>query len=36
MVVYERAGVDFMFWKRCRHENAVYFLSGAKAKMAFT
>ncbi len=24
------------FWKRCRHDNAVYFLSRAKAKMALT
>ena len=35
LVVYDRAGVDLAFWKRCRHENAVYFLSRAKSNMIF-
>ena len=35
LVVYDRAGIDFAFWKRCRHENAVYFLSRTKANMVF-
>ncbi len=35
LVVYDRAGVDLGFWKRCRHENAVYFLSRAKSNMVF-
>lgn len=35
LVIYDRAGVDLGFWKRCRHENAVYFLSRAKSNMVF-
>jgi hypothetical protein len=35
LVVYDRAGVGLGFWKRCRHENAVYFLSRAKSSMVF-
>lgn len=35
LVVYDRAGIDFAFWKRCRHENAVYFLSRTKSNMVF-
>jgi hypothetical protein len=35
LVIYDRAGVDLRFWKRCRHENAVYFLSRAKLNMIF-
>ena len=35
LAVYDRAGVDLGFWKRCRHENAVYFLSRVKANMVF-
>jgi hypothetical protein len=35
LLVYDRAGVDLRFWKRCRHENAVYFLSRAKSNMVF-
>jgi hypothetical protein len=26
LMVYDKAGIDFDFWKRCRHECAVYFL----------
>ena len=33
LVVYDRAGIDFAFWKRCRHENAIYFLSRTKSNM---
>lgn len=35
LVVYDRAGVDLDFWKRCRHETAVYFLSRTKSNMVF-
>lgn len=35
LVVYDRAGVSLGFWKRCRHENAVYFLSRTKSNMIF-
>lgn len=35
LVVYDRAGIDLAFWKRCRHENAVYFLSRTKSNMIF-
>lgn len=35
MIVYDRAGIDFAFWKRCRHECAVYFLSRVKEGMVF-
>lgn len=35
LTVYDRAGVDLGFWKRCRQENAVYFLSRAKSNMVF-
>ena len=27
LIVYDKAAIDFTFWKRCRHESAVYFLS---------
>ena len=30
LMVYDKAGIDFAFWKRCRQECAVYFLSRAK------
>lgn len=33
LLVYDRAGIDLAYWKRCRHECAVYFLSRAKANM---
>lgn len=35
LVVYDRAGIDLAFWKRCRQENAVYFLSRTKSNMVF-
>jgi len=33
LVVYDKAGIDFDFWKRCRQECAVYFLSRMKENM---
>jgi hypothetical protein len=30
LIVYDKAAIDFSFWKRCRQECAVYFLSRAK------
>jgi hypothetical protein len=33
LIVYDKAGIDFDYWKRCRHECAVYFLSRAKENM---
>jgi len=33
LLVYDRAGIDFKFWKRCRKECAVYFLSRVKEGM---
>ena len=27
LLIYDRAGIDFDYWKRCRHECAIYFLS---------
>jgi len=30
LMVYDKAAIDFAFWKRCRQECAVYFLSRAK------
>jgi hypothetical protein len=33
LVVYDKAGIDFAFWKRCRQECAVYFLSRVKEGM---
>jgi len=35
LVVYDKASIDFDFWKRCRHERAVYFLSRVKEGMVF-
>ena len=33
ILVYDKAGIDFDYWKRCRQECAVYFLSRAKENM---
>jgi hypothetical protein len=30
LLIYDKAGIDFNYWKRCRQECAVYFLSRAK------
>lgn len=35
LIVYDKAGIDLGYWKRCRHECAVYFLSRAKDNMIF-
>ena len=35
IVVYDRACIDFDFWKRCRQECAVYFLSRPKEGLVF-
>lgn len=35
LLVYDRAGIDYDYWKRCRHERAVYFLSRVKDGMVF-
>ncbi len=35
MIVYDRAGIDFDYWDRCRRESAVYFLSRVKENMVF-
>ncbi len=35
LLVYDRAGIDFGFWKRSRKECAVYFLSRVKEGMLF-
>lgn len=33
LIVYDKAGIDFAYWKRCRQECAVYFLSRVKDNM---
>jgi len=33
LIVYDKAGIDFDYWKRCRQECAVYFLSRMKENM---
>ena len=35
LIVYDKAGIDLGYWKRCRHECAVYFLSRPKENMIF-
>jgi hypothetical protein len=35
LIVYDRAGIDFDYWKRCRHECAVYFISRVKEGMVY-
>jgi hypothetical protein len=35
LVIYDKAGIDFGFWKRSRQECAVYFLSRVKENMVF-
>lgn len=35
IIVYDKAGIDFGYWKRCRHECAVYFLSRVKEDMVY-
>jgi len=31
LMIYDRAGIDFDYWKRCRHECAIYFPSRTKS-----
>lgn len=33
LMIYDKAGIDQGYWKRCRHECAVYFLSRVKENM---
>lgn len=33
IIIYDKAGIDFKYWKRCRQESAVYFLSRVKENM---
>lgn len=35
LIVYDKAGLDFDYWDRCRRERAVYFLSRVKENMTF-
>lgn len=35
LIVYDKAGIDFTYWNRCRHECAVYFLSRVKEDMVY-
>jgi hypothetical protein len=35
IIVYDKAGIDFDYWKRCRQECAVYFISRVKENMAY-
>jgi hypothetical protein len=36
LLIYDKAGVDLGYWKRCRHECAVYFLSRVKENMVLS
>ena len=35
LIVYDKAGIDFAYWKRCRQETAVYFVSRVKKGMVY-
>ena len=35
LAIYDKAGIDFDYWDRCRRESAVYFLSRVKANRIF-
>jgi Transposase DDE domain len=35
LIVYDKAGIDLGYWKRCRQECAVYFVSRVKENMVF-
>lgn len=35
VIAYDKAGIDFAYWKRCRQECAVYFISRVKENMVF-
>ena len=36
LIIYDKAGIDFGYWTRCRRECAVYFLSRVKEGMVFS
>jgi len=36
LIIYDPAAIDLGYWKRCRHECAVYFLSRVKEGMVFS
>ena len=35
LLIHDKAGIDFDYWKRCRQERAVYFLSRVKENMVY-
>ena len=35
LIIYDKAGIDFAYWKRCRQECALYFSSRMKENMVF-
>jgi hypothetical protein len=35
LITYDKAGIDFTYWDRCRRECAVYFISRVKENMVF-
>ena len=35
LLVYDKAGIDFAYWKRCQRECAVYFISRVKEGMVY-
>jgi hypothetical protein len=35
LLIYDKAGIDFGYWRRCRQECAVYFLSRVKENMVY-
>lgn len=35
LIIYDKAGIDLAYWKRCRQESAVYFISRVKENMVF-
>lgn len=35
LIVYDKAGIDFDYWDRCRRECALYFISRVKENMVF-
>jgi hypothetical protein len=35
LIIYDKAGIDFDYWDRCRRECAVYFISRVKENMTF-
>ena len=35
LIIYDKAGIDFAYWKRCQRECAVYFISRVKEGMVY-